>query len=61
MWLGREDYDVKDWEQVKEDAAAAHNNRTARYLAGTPLLADFLSSGLVKLGYSVAELEGEAF
>ena len=61
MWLGREDYDAKEWEQAKEDSAAAHNNRTARYLAGTPLLADFLASGLDKLGYPVAELEAEAF
>jgi hypothetical protein len=61
MWLGREDYDPKEWEQAREDAAAAHNNRTARYLAGTPLLADFLANGLDKLGYAVSELEAEAF
>jgi hypothetical protein len=61
MWLGREDYDSKEWDQAKEDAAAAHNNRTAGYLAGTPLLADFLAGGLDKLGYSVSELEAEAF
>jgi Protein of unknown function (DUF3775) len=61
MWLGREDYDPKDWAQVREDAAAAHNKHTARYLAGTPLLADFLSNGLDRLGYSVSELEAEAF
>jgi hypothetical protein len=60
-WLGRGDYDPKDWEQAKEDAAAAHNKHTARYLAGTPLLADFLSNGLDLLGYSVSELEAEAF
>ena len=60
MWLGREDYEAKDWEQAKKDAAAAHNNHTARYLAGTPLLADFLASGLDKLGYSVSELEAQA-
>lgn len=60
-WLGREDYEPKDWEQAKEDAAAAHNNHTARYLAGTPLLADFLANGLDQLGYAVAELEAEAF
>jgi hypothetical protein len=61
MWLGREDYDAKDWEQAKKDAAAAHNHHTARYLTGTPLLADFLASGLDKLGYSVSKLEAESF
>jgi hypothetical protein len=61
MWMGREDYDVEDWDQVREEAARAHNNRTARYLAGTPLLADYLADGLDKLGYSVGQLEASAF
>jgi hypothetical protein len=41
-WLGR---------------ARAHNKRTASYLLGTPLLADFLEEGLSMLGYSCAEFE----
>jgi hypothetical protein len=61
MWMGREDHDVEEWDQVRADAADAHNRHTARYLAGTPLLADFLASGLDILGYSVSGLESEAF
>jgi hypothetical protein len=61
MWMGRDDYDVEDWEQIRAEAARAHNKHTARYLAGTPLLADYLAGGLDTLGYSVSQLESEAF
>ena len=57
MWLGREDYSAADWQSVREEAARAHNDRTAEYLIGTPLLGDFLEEGLSKLGYSCEEFE----
>jgi hypothetical protein len=57
MWLGREDYSAGDWQAVREEAARAHNDRTAEYLIGTPLLGDFLEEGLSKLGYSCEEFE----
>ena len=56
-WLGRDDYSVNDWATVRAEAASAHNNRTANYLLGTPLLADFLEEGLSILGYSCKEFE----
>ena len=52
-WMGRDDYTVSDWPAVREDAARAHNDRTALYLLGTPLLGDFLEM----LGYSCEEFE----
>ncbi len=61
MWMGRENSDVSEWDEVREEAARAHNKHTARYLARTPLLADFLADGLDRLGYSVSELEAEVF
>lgn len=57
MWLGRDDYTASDWRTVREEAARAHNDRTAEYLIGTPLLGDFLEEGLSKLGYSCEEFE----
>ena len=57
MWLGRDDYSADDWSTVRDEAARAHNNRTAEYLIGTPLVADFLEEGLSKLGYSCEEFE----
>jgi hypothetical protein len=56
-WLGRDDYTAGDWEEVRKEASRAHNERTAGYLLGMPLLGDFLEEGLSLLGYSVEEFE----
>jgi hypothetical protein len=56
-WLGREDYSAADWASVREEAARAHNKRTATYLLGMPQLGDFLEEGLSVLGYSLEEFE----
>ena len=56
-WLGRDDYDATDWPTVRAEASRAHNERTARYLLGMPLLGDFLEEGLSMLGYSCEEFE----
>ena len=52
MWLGRGDYDLKDWESAVCDAQDNWNTRTSNYMIGTPLLADYLSEGLALHGYS---------
>ncbi|MGO9006682.1 MAG: DUF3775 domain-containing protein [Beijerinckiaceae bacterium] len=57
VWLGRDDYTVSDWPTVREEAARAHNQRTAQYLLGIPLLGDFLEEGLSMLGHSCEEFE----
>jgi hypothetical protein len=56
-WLGRDDYSAADWLSVREEAARAHNERTAEYLLGTPLVGDFLEEGLSILGYSCEDFE----
>lgn len=56
-WLGRDDYSAKDWPAVRAEAARAHNERTASYLIGMPLLGDFLEEGLSMLGHSCEEFE----
>ena len=58
-WLGRDDYAASDWASVRDEAARAHNRRTARYLLGMPLLADFLEEGLSLLGHSCEDFEAE--
>jgi len=58
-WLGRDDYSADDWPDVREEAARAHNKRTAEYLLGMPLVGDFLEEGLSMLGYSCEEFEIE--
>lgn len=56
-WLGRGDYSADDWQSVREQAAEAHNDKTARYLLGIPMLGDFLEEGLAMLGYSCEPFE----
>jgi hypothetical protein len=55
MWIGRGDFSPGDWDQALAEAQARHNGREAAYLAGTPLLADYLEDAADELGY---ELEG---
>ncbi len=56
-WLGRGDGEVADWDDLREEAARLHNNRTAQYLLGKPMLADHLEEGLTQLGYSTEDYE----
>jgi hypothetical protein len=52
MWLGRGDFSADEWNKALEQAEDNWNNRTAEYLIGTPLVADYRADGLVQLGYS---------
>ncbi len=56
-WLGRDDHTAEDWPAVRAEAEQAHNQHTAEYLLGMPLLSDFLEEGLSLLGYSCEEFE----
>ena len=58
-WLGRDNSSASDWAEVRAEAARAHNERTASYLLGMPMLGDFLEEGLSTLGYSCEEFEIE--
>jgi hypothetical protein len=49
-WLGRGDGDVSDWDDLRSQAADAHNSRTAAYLLGLPLLPDYLEEALDQFG-----------
>ena len=52
MWLGRGDYTLDEWERALKHAGESWNARTAEYLIGTPLLADYLTEGLDQFGYT---------
>ncbi|MDT3684977.1 MAG: DUF3775 domain-containing protein [Pseudorhodoplanes sp.] len=56
-WLGRGDGSLTDWPAIRAEASRAHNNRTAQYLLGIPLLADHLEEGLSQCGGSCEEFE----
>ena len=52
MWIGRGDFSAEEWDDAYERAGDSWNNRSAEYLIGTPLLADYLTMGLEHLGYT---------
>jgi hypothetical protein len=55
VWLGRGDGALDDWSDLRAEAARDHNNRTASYLLGMPLLADYLEEGMAQFGISCEE------
>lgn len=50
MWIGRGDYRAEEWHRALADARDRWSERTAEYLIETPLLSDYLSEGLDRLG-----------
>ena len=56
-WLGRGDGDLDNWPDLRAEASRAHNNRTASYLIGTPMLADYLEEALSQFGRSFEDFE----
>jgi len=54
-WLGRGDGSIEDWGELRAEAARAHNRRTASYLLGIPLLADYLEEAISQFGISCEE------
>ena len=57
MWLGRGDGDISNWRELRSQAAQAHNNRTAAYLIGTPMLSDLLEEATSQFGLSLEDFE----
>jgi len=56
-WLGRGDGDLDSWRDLRAEASRAHNNRTASYLLGTPMLADYLEEALSQFGKPFEDFE----
>ena len=55
--LGRGDGTTDDWDELRAEAARAHNKRTASYVLGMPLLPDQLEEALSQLGLSCEDYE----
>ena len=58
-WLGRGDGEVDEWDEIRKEARRSHNDHTAAYLLGKPMLADHLIDGLTALGCSCDAFEKE--
>ena len=57
MWLGRGDAGIENWRELRAEASRAHNKRTASYLIGTPMLADYFEEALSGFGLSFEDFE----
>jgi hypothetical protein len=58
-WLGRGTYSLDEWNDALETARNEHNRRTGQYLAGLPLLGDYLEEGLAAFGESIVDMDDE--
>lgn len=56
-WLGRGDAGFAEWDELRAEAANAHNDRTGEYLLGLPLLADYLEAGIGEFGLACEDLD----
>lgn len=55
MWLGRGDFTLEEWPNALREARDNWTPRIAEYLMSTPLLPDYLATGLNAHGYDLAE------
>ena len=60
FWLGRDEGEAADFPGLVEEARGLQTRSTARYLLGSPLMADYIEDGLERLGYDTSEIESEA-
>ncbi|HYL33269.1 MAG TPA: DUF3775 domain-containing protein [Stellaceae bacterium] len=54
-WVGRGDFDRREWLQARHLAAERHRPHSAEYLIGMPALGDYLEEGLAALGHSMPD------
>lgn len=54
-WIGRGSFTKEEWHEALREARHAHNDRTAEYLLGMPLLGDYLADGLAEFGHTCDE------
>jgi hypothetical protein len=57
MWIGRGDYDIGEWETVRQAATDMGEKHIPSYLSQTPLLSDYLEEGLNQAGYTMVDYE----
>jgi hypothetical protein len=56
-WLGRGDATIDEWDDLRAEAARAHNKRTASYLLSKPMLPGHLEDALDQFGLSCEDYD----
>ena len=57
LWIGRGDFDAKDWEGAVAQARERRESPTTTYLLGEPLLPDYLEDALAAFGHSCRDFD----
>jgi len=55
IWLGRGDFALGEWNEARAAASDIDRERTPRYVAGIPLVSDYLEDGLSQFNQSVED------
>ncbi len=58
MWIGRGDFEPRDWEDAVVQARERSRTPAAHYLLGEPLLPDYLEDALAAFGHSCRDFDG---
>jgi hypothetical protein len=59
-WIGRGDYEAKEWSDTLITARERKEGKVSRYLMGMPLLGDLLEEGAAAIGINVSAEETAA-
>ncbi|HTX50629.1 MAG TPA: DUF3775 domain-containing protein [Caulobacteraceae bacterium] len=55
IWIGRGDFSVGEWDEAREAARDIGRARAPRYVAGIPLVSDYLEDGLSEFDLSLVD------
>ncbi|POR47131.1 DUF3775 domain-containing protein [Bosea psychrotolerans] len=53
IWIGRGDFAISEWDEARSSARDIGRARAPRYVAGIPLVSDYLEEALSQLGFSL--------
>jgi hypothetical protein len=57
LWIGRGDFEAREWEEAVAQARDRRETATATYLLGEPLLPDYLEDALAAFGHSCHDFD----
>lgn len=57
VWVGRGDFSVREFAEARRTAEEMGDRHIPRYLAGTPLVSDYLEEALGQAGHTLEDYE----